>query len=35
MMLEFTKAGNIIGKQGKLTQRIEVPKRKRFLEHRR
>ena len=25
MMLEFTKAGNIIGKQGKLTQRIEVP----------
>jgi HAMP domain-containing protein/signal transduction histidine kinase/DNA-binding response OmpR family regulator len=25
MMFEFTKAGNIIGKQGKLTQRIEVP----------
>ncbi len=25
MMLEFTKAGNIIGKQGKLTQRIEIP----------
>jgi len=25
MMQEFTKAGNIIGKQGKLTQRIEVP----------
>jgi HAMP domain-containing protein len=25
MMLEFTKAGSIIGKQGKLTQRIEVP----------
>jgi len=25
MMLEFTRAGNIIGKQGKLTQRIEVP----------
>ncbi|GAB2812903.1 HAMP domain-containing protein [Ferruginibacter profundus] len=25
MMVEFTKAGNIIGKQGKLTQRIEVP----------
>src|ERR1700739_3663931 len=25
MMLEFTKAGNIIGKQGKLTLRIEVP----------
>jgi len=25
MMYEFTKAGNIIGKQGKLTQRIEVP----------
>jgi HAMP domain-containing protein len=25
MMIEFTKAGNIIGKQGKLTQRIEVP----------
>jgi HAMP domain-containing protein/signal transduction histidine kinase/CheY-like chemotaxis protein len=25
MMLEFTKAGNTIGKQGKLTQRIEVP----------
>ncbi|MEO6131438.1 MAG: HAMP domain-containing protein [Saprospiraceae bacterium] len=24
MMLEFTKAGNIIGKQGKLTQRIEI-----------
>src|ERR1041385_1885601 len=24
MMLEFTKAGNIIGKQGKLTQRIEL-----------
>ena len=24
MMLEFTKAGNTIGKQGKLTQRIEV-----------
>ncbi len=25
MMLEFTRAGNTIGKQGKLTQRIEVP----------
>jgi HAMP domain-containing protein/signal transduction histidine kinase/DNA-binding response OmpR family regulator len=25
MMFEFTKAGNIIGKQGKLTQRIEIP----------
>ena len=25
MMIEFTKAGQIIGKQGKLTQRIEVP----------
>src|SRR5436190_8924525 len=25
MMAEFTKAGNTIGKQGKLTQRIEVP----------
>jgi HAMP domain-containing protein/signal transduction histidine kinase/CheY-like chemotaxis protein len=25
MILEFTKAGNTIGKQGKLTQRIEVP----------
>ena len=25
MMVEFTRAGNIIGKQGKLTQRIEVP----------
>jgi len=25
MMFEFTKAGSIIGKQGKLTQRIEVP----------
>ncbi len=25
MMHEFTKAGNIIGKQGKLTQRIELP----------
>src|SRR5688572_7650497 len=25
MMLEFTKAGTIIGKQGKLTQRLEVP----------
>jgi HAMP domain-containing protein len=25
MMYEFTKAGSIIGKQGKLTQRIEVP----------
>jgi HAMP domain-containing protein/signal transduction histidine kinase/DNA-binding response OmpR family regulator len=25
MMLEFTRAGNIIGKQGKLTQRIDVP----------
>jgi signal transduction histidine kinase/CheY-like chemotaxis protein/HAMP domain-containing protein len=25
MMHEFTKAGNTIGKQGKLTQRIEVP----------
>jgi len=25
MMREFTKAGNTIGKQGKLTQRIEVP----------
>ncbi len=28
MMQEFTKAGNSIGKQGKLTQRIEVPKAK-------
>jgi hypothetical protein len=34
MMLEFTKAGNTIGKQGKLTQRIEVPNAK-GLEHRR
>jgi len=25
MMREFTRAGNTIGKQGKLTQRIEVP----------
>jgi HAMP domain-containing protein/signal transduction histidine kinase/CheY-like chemotaxis protein len=25
MMLEFTRAGNTIGKQGKLTQRIELP----------
>jgi HAMP domain-containing protein/signal transduction histidine kinase/CheY-like chemotaxis protein len=25
MMREFTKAGNTVGKQGKLTQRIEVP----------
>ncbi len=25
MMLEFTRAGNTIGKQGKLNQRIEVP----------
>src|SRR5687768_4670945 len=25
MMLEFTKAGNTIGKQGKLNQRIELP----------
>ena len=25
MMLEFTKAGNTIGKKGKLTQRIEIP----------
>ena len=25
MMQEFTRAGNTIGKQGKLTQRIEVP----------
>ncbi len=25
MMQEFTKAGNTIGKQGKLTQRIEIP----------
>src|ERR1700743_173767 len=25
MMREFTKAGNTIGKQGKLTQRIEIP----------
>ena len=25
MISEFTKAGNIIGKQGKLTQRIEIP----------
>jgi hypothetical protein len=25
MMLEFTRAGNTIGKQGKLTQRIEIP----------
>jgi HAMP domain-containing protein/signal transduction histidine kinase/DNA-binding response OmpR family regulator len=25
MMLEFTKAGNTIGKQGKLTQRIDIP----------
>jgi hypothetical protein len=24
MMLEFTRAGNTIGKQGKLTQRIEL-----------
>ena len=26
MMVGFTRAGNTIGKQGKLTQRIEVPK---------
>ncbi|HMG91236.1 MAG TPA: hypothetical protein VK589_14320, partial [Chryseolinea sp.] len=25
MMLEFTRAGNTIGKQGKLTKRIETP----------
>jgi HAMP domain-containing protein/signal transduction histidine kinase/DNA-binding response OmpR family regulator len=25
MMMEFTRAGNTIGKQGKLTQRIELP----------
>ena len=25
MMIEFTRAGNTIGKQGKLTQRIELP----------
>src|SRR6478735_1852819 len=25
MMLEFTRAGNTIGKQGKLTQRINIP----------
>jgi len=25
MMLEFTKAGSTIGKQGKLTQRLEIP----------
>src|SRR5688572_31246180 len=25
MMQEFTRAGNTIGKQGKLTQRIEIP----------
>src|SRR4051812_34661623 len=25
MMLEFTKAGNTIGKKGKLTERIEAP----------
>jgi len=25
MMQEFTRAGNTIGKQGKLTQRIELP----------
>src|SRR5688500_8212946 len=25
MMTEFTRAGNTIGKQGKLTQRIELP----------
>ena len=28
MMEEFTKAGNTIGKQGKLTQRIELPQAK-------
>ncbi len=28
MMSEFTRAGNTIGKQGKLTQRIEVPSNK-------
>src|SRR5204863_9172767 len=28
MMEKFTKAGNTIGKQGKLTQRIEVPQAK-------
>jgi len=28
MMTEFTKAGNTIGKQGKLTQRIEIPQAK-------
>ncbi|HEX8334886.1 MAG TPA: hypothetical protein VF622_19835, partial [Segetibacter sp.] len=26
MMIEFTKAGKIIGKQGKLTERIPLPK---------
>ncbi|MEJ1239492.1 HAMP domain-containing protein [Chryseolinea sp. T2] len=28
MMLEFTRAGNTIGKQGKLTERIELPSNK-------
>ncbi|MEP6735104.1 MAG: HAMP domain-containing protein [Chryseolinea sp.] len=28
MMIEFTRAGDIIGKQGKLTQRIELPSNK-------
>ena len=33
MMLEFTRAGNIIGKQGKLTQRIEIPSAKGSWSH--
>ncbi|MEJ7644176.1 MAG: HAMP domain-containing protein [Chryseolinea sp.] len=33
MMLEFTRAGNIIGKQGKLTQRIEIPSTKGSWSH--
>ncbi len=34
MMLEFTRAGNTIGKQGKLTQRIEIPSTKGAWSHR-
>ena len=33
MMMEFTRAGNTIGKQGKLTQRIEVPNAKGVMEY--
>ncbi len=33
MMLEFTRAGNTIGKEGKLTQRIELPSTKGSWSH--